>query len=167
MATSPNVSNYAIPKGIVSFTPDGGSKTDLGNCSNFTYTADVTRKDHFSSRAGIRTKDLSVVSQLGATIKFTLDEINETNLGLFLLAETGTSSLGGLTNTQLTGTLEFAGANDIGPQLTFTGKVQLQPGGDMSLVTDSDDWQTIPINAEVLLDSGAYGTWDIQDQPTA
>ena len=166
MATSPSVTNYAIPKGVVQFTPDGGSLTDLGNCSNFTYTADVTRKDHFSSRSGIRTKDLSVVSQLGATIKFTLDEINETNLGLFLLAETGTTALGGLTNTQLTGTLEFTGANDIGPRMTFSGKVQLQPGGDMSLVTDTDDWQLIPINAEVLLDAGAYGQWTVTDQAT-
>jgi hypothetical protein len=167
MATAHSVTNYAIPKGVVTFTPTGGSEVDLGNCSNFTYTADVTKKDHFSSREGIRTKDYSVVSQLGATIKLTLDEINETNLGLFLLAETGTSSLGGLTDTQRTGELVFTGANSVGPQMTFTGKVQLQPGGDMSLVTDSDDWQTIPINAEVLSDGGAYGQWTVTDQPTA
>lgn len=164
MATAPNTSNYAIPKGIVTYTPDGGSLTDLGNCSNFTYTPDVTKKDHFSSRSGIRTKDLSVVSQLAATIKLTLDEINEFNLSLFLLAESGTSSLGGLTDTSLSGTLTFTGHNDIGPLTTFTGKVQFQPGGDMSLVTDTDDWQTIPLNAEVLLYAGSYGVWTVEEQ---
>jgi len=167
MATAPSTSNYTIPKGAVHFTPTGGSRTHLGNCFNFTYTADVTKKDHFQSMSGIRTKDLSVVTQLGATIKMSLDEINEFNLALFLLAETGTASMGGLTNTQLKGKLEFTGANAIGNLMTFTGQVQMLPGGDMSLVTDTDDFQVIPLNAEVLLDSGAYGVWTVEAQPTA
>src|SRR5512139_159160 len=119
MATAPSITNYAIPKGVVTYTPTGGSLTQLGNCSNFTYTPDVVKKDHFSSMAGIRTKDLSVVSQLAATIKMVLDEINEFNLSLFLLAESGTASLGGLTDTNLTGELVFTGGNDIGPLMTF------------------------------------------------
>jgi hypothetical protein len=167
MATAPSTSNYTIPKGSVHFTPTGGTRTHLGNCFNFTYTPAVTKKDHFQSMSGIRSKDLSVVTQLDATIKMSLDEINEFNLALFLLAETGTASMGGLTNTQLKGKLEFTGANAIGNLMTFTGQVQMQPGGDMSLVTDTDDFQLIPLNAEVLLDAGSYGVWTVEAQPTA
>ena len=166
MSTAPNVNNYSIPRGTVQFTPTGGSVTVLGNCPQFRYTADVTKLDHFSSQEGIRIKDRSVVTQLGATIAMVLDEINEFNLSLFLLAETGTSSLGGLTNTDLTGLLEFTGTNDIGSQVNFSGQVSFLPGGDMDFIVEND-WQTIPLNAEVLVSAGAYGEWTIEDQATA
>ena len=38
MSTAPNVNNYSIPRGTVSFTPTGGSLTVLGNCPQFRYT---------------------------------------------------------------------------------------------------------------------------------
>ena len=166
MSTAPNVNNYSIPRGTVVFTPTGGSPTTLGNCTQFRYTSDVTKLDHFSSQVGIRVKDRSVVTQLGATIAMVLDEINEFNMSLYLLAESGTSSIGGLTDTDLTGEIVFTGANDIGTQVNFTGKIQLQPGGDFNMIVENE-WQTIPINAEVLLDSGAYGQWTFDDQVTA
>ena len=56
-----------------------------------------------------------------------LDEINEFNLSLYLLAESGTSSMGGLTNTDLTGILVFTGTNDIGSQVNFTGQINSCP----------------------------------------
>lgn len=166
MATAPNVKNYTIPRGTAVFTPTAGSPITLGNITQFRYSADVTKLDHFSSQAGIRTKDRSVVTQLGATIAMIVDEINEDNMALFLLADTGTSSLGGLTNTNFEGTLVFTGTNDIGSQVNLTAKVQLQPGGEINLITEND-WMNIPLNAEVLLDAGAYGVWTIDDEPTA
>ena len=51
MSTAPNVNNYSIPRGTVTFTPTGGSLTVLGNCPQFRYTADVTKLDHFSSHS--------------------------------------------------------------------------------------------------------------------
>ncbi len=166
MSTAPNVNNYSIPRGVCTFTPTGGSETTLGNVTQFRYTSDVTKLDHFSSQVGIRVKDRSVVTQLGATIAMILDEINEFNLSLYLLAETGTSSLGGLTNTDLSGELEFTGTGDIGSQMTFIGQIQFQPGGDLDLIVEND-WQVIPLNAEVLISSGAYGQWTVTDQATA
>lgn len=166
MSTAPNVNNYSIPRGTVTFTPTGGSLTTLGNCTQFRYTSDVTKLDHFSSQVGIRVKDRSVVTQLGATIAMVLDEINAFNLSLYLLAETGTATMGGLTNTDLTGELVFTGANDIGSQVNFTGQVQFQPGGDFDMIVENE-WQTIPLNAEVLISAGAYGEWTIDDQVTA
>ncbi|HET7376546.1 MAG TPA: hypothetical protein VFK30_07550 [Anaerolineae bacterium] len=135
--------------------------TTLGNCTSFIYTPDVQKLDHFSSQQGIRVKDLSVVTQLGATIKMILDEINEFNLSLFVLAEGNTTgSMGGLTKTDLEGTLTFTGTNSVGSQVTFTGLVQFQPGGDFNMITEND-WQTIPLNAEVLSSAGSYGTWTV------
>lgn len=166
MSTAPNVKNYTIPRGTAVFTPDGGSAITLGNITQFRYSADVTTLDHFSSQAGIRTLDRSVVTQLGATIAMIVDEINEENMAMFLLSDTGTSSLGGLTNTNLTGTLVFTGTNDIGSQVNLTAKVQMQPGGEINLITEND-WMNIPLNAKVQLDAGAYGVWTIDDEPTA
>lgn len=166
MATSPNIYNYSIPRGTVTFTPTGGSLTSLGNCTQFRYTADVTKLDHFSSMAGIRTKDRSVVTQLGATVAMILDEINEYNMSLFILAEGTTSTMLGLSKTDLTGQLDFTGTNDIGAQVQFSGLVQFQPGGNLDLIVENA-WQTIPLNAEVLASGGGYGEWTVGDPTTA
>lgn len=167
MATAPDVRNYSIPRGTVSFTPTNGSPTDLGNCTQFRYTADITKLDHYSSMAGIRTKDKSVVTQLGATISMVLDEINQFNMALFVLGDTDTTgAIGGLTNTTLTGSLSFTGTNDVGSQVNFTGNVQFQPGGDFNMIVENE-WQNIPLNAEVLASGGTYGSWTIEDEPTA
>jgi hypothetical protein len=88
-----------------------------------------------------------------------LEEINEFNLGLYLLAEQGTADLGGLTAPQLQGVLSFTGTNSVGAQVHFTGLVQLQPGGDYSVLLDNDDFAFLPVNAKVLLSHGAYGHW--------
>lgn len=168
MATAPSIYNYAISRGTFSFTPDGGSAQILGNVRNCTYTPDITKKDHFSTQVGIRVKDLSVVSQLGASMRMVLDEVNNFNFGLYLLGDGDTTgSIGALTVPQLTGVLTMTGTNTIGPQISFTGRVTLLPAGDMTLVADSDDWAGIPVSAEVLQDAGAYGIWTVTDQPTA
>jgi len=168
MGVAPSVRNYAIGRGTFTFTPDGGSATVLGNVRNCTYAPDITKKDHFSTQTGIRTKDYSVVSTLGATMRMTLDEINDFNLAMYLLADSATSGgLGALTQPQAQGILTITGTNTIGPKISFTGKVTLLPAGDMTIVADSDDWTGIPVSAEVQLDSGAYGIWTTEDQPTA
>jgi hypothetical protein len=160
--TAPNVINYTIPQGQVHFTLTGGTRTHLGNCRLFTYTPTVTTKDHFQSMTAIRSKDFSPVTQVSAVINMELDEINEYNLALFLLANPMTSgALAGLSDTQLIGILEFAGANSIGSLMTFNGTVQLKPTKDLSLVQDNDNFQIIPLSADVLLAGGAYGHWTV------
>src|SRR5580765_685836 len=101
MPTSPNVHNYHIGKGIVSFKEAGASTyTDLGNAPSFVYTPNVEKKEHFSSREGIKTKDFTAITQVGATIKLSLDEITALNLSFFALADEGTDTDG---NTTLSG----------------------------------------------------------------
>ena len=168
MPTAPSIRNYSIPRGTFTFTPTGGGATVLGNVRECVYTPDITKKDHFSTQVGIRTKDLSVVSQLGASMRMTLDELTDFNLAMYLLGDLGTSgTIGALTNTTIVGSLSMTGTNTVGPMINFTGDVSLQPAGDLTLVQDGDDWLGIPVSAEVLVSGGAYGHWTIVDQPTA
>ena len=137
-----------------------GPLTHLGNVKSFIYTPTVVIKDHFSKQSPLRAIDLSVVSQVSAEIKMELEEINNYNLSLFLLAQLGaTAHLTGLTDTGKQGTLTFTGTNAIGSHLTFSGYVQIQPGGDLAVLADNDDFQFLPVNAKVLLNAGGYGVW--------
>lgn len=83
---SPNVDNYYSGKGIMKFKADGDSLyRDLGDCPSFEITPNVTRLDHFSSRAGIRTKDLSLISQRQMTLRVVMDEVTADNLAMALM----------------------------------------------------------------------------------
>jgi hypothetical protein len=165
MATAPNINNYSILRGTFSFTETGGSAVVLGDVSNCTYTPTVTKLDHFSHQAGIRVKDRSVPVEIGASMKLTMDEINSHNLAMFLLGDTGTSgTIGGLTNPELSGVLTMTGTNAIGTKVSFTGKVNLLPAGDLVMVQDTAAWAGLPVSAEVLLDAGSYGVWTLVDQ---
>jgi hypothetical protein len=171
MPASPNVNNYHIGKGIVSFKEAGDSTfTDLGNAPSFVYTPTVEKKEHFSSREGIKTKDFTAITQVGATITFTLDEITGLNLSFFALAEQGTDSSGnitlsGLSKAEFTGDIMVVGTNDIGQQVDFLATVSFVPSGDFSFITAEDDFTTIEIEAEVQKDAnGFFGVWTIRDE---
>jgi hypothetical protein len=173
MPTSPNIHNYHIGKGIVSFKEKGGSSfVDLGNAPSFIYTPDVTKKEHFSSREGVKTKDFTAITQVGATIKVTLDEITGENLAMFALGEQSTDTGGnavikGLTKAEFSGTIKVVGTNDIGQQVDFTGDISFVPSGDFSFITDSDDFSTIELEAEVQKSTdGSFGTWTVRDETT-
>lgn len=173
MPTSPSVQNYHIGKGIVSFKETGSSTfIDLGNAPRFIYTPTVTKKEHFSSREGIKTKDFTAITEIGATVKVTLDEITADNLALFALGDLvsgtdGTGTITGLTDAEKTGTLQVIGTNDIGQHVSWTGDVSFVPSGDFSFITDADDFSIIELEAEVQkAGDGSFGVWDIEE-PTA
>lgn len=85
--TAPSTANYSIPTGKVYFTDSSNTagEIDMGNCVNMSITNETTTKDHFRSYGGRRTKDKSIITQTGATIKLTLDEITEKALEIFSL----------------------------------------------------------------------------------
>jgi len=173
MPASPDVQNYHIGKGIVSFQEAGGSTfTDLGNCPSFVYSPAVDKKEHFSSREGIKTKDFVAITQVGATVKFTLDEITATNLAFFALGEVDTTvpgaiTINGLSKTEFTGDIKVVGTNDIGQKVDFVATVSFVPSGDFSFITDEDDFSVIEIEAEVQKDTdGFFGVWTIHDTVT-
>ncbi len=173
MPVSPDVQNYHIGKGIVSFKETGGSTfTDLGNAPSFVYSPTVEKKEHFSSREGIKTKDFTAITQVGATIKFTLDEITATNLAFFALGDVdttvpGTITINGLSKAEFTGDIQVIGSNDIGQKVDFTATVSFVPSGDFSFITDADDFSTIEIEAEVMKGTdGFFGVWTTHDTVT-
>jgi hypothetical protein len=173
MPTSPDVQNYHIGKGVVSFKETSGSTfIDLGNAPSFIYTPTVEKKEHFSSREGIKTKDFTAITQVGATVKFTLDEITATNLAFFALGDVDTTvpgaiTINGLSKAEFTGDIQMIGSNDIGQKVDFTATVSFVPSGDFKFITDGDDFSTIEIAAEVMKDTdGFFGVWTIHDTVT-
>lgn len=156
--------NYVIGTGKVYFLNSAtltSGEVWLGNVPSFSITNDVTIKDHYKSWGGQRTKDYSVITQVGGTIDFSIDELTEEALTMFALGTKEVSTDGsylitGLTDTRLTGILRCRGDNDNGPQLEWTGKVSLQPSGQLFLIQDNDDWNRIPIKATIEQDD-TYG----------
>jgi len=90
MSIAPSSDNYTLGRGRLAFnrvvngTPAG--LRDLGNAIDFNLSVSSEKKDHFSSRKGIKVKDKSVVVSMTVTGSFTLDEIMPDNLALTLLA---------------------------------------------------------------------------------
>lgn len=127
--------NYYIGTGIVSWTPSGGTKRDLGNCIGLAYSPTIETKEHKSFRGGAPTVDLESVASQKYNIEITLDEITAENLALFLFGEESTNSDGGLgfaigAVTTKIGALEMVGANDQGKKFLHNlTSVQLTPSG--------------------------------------
>jgi len=152
---SPNVGNYQVGKGVVSFKKDGEANyRDLGNVSALVITPDLTTLDHFSSRTGTKSKDLSIVQEKKLTLKMTMDEITAHNIALMLLGDVDEDAVGGpvieiFATNAVNGALRFVGANDIGAKCTMDlWNISFQPDGDFSLI--SDEWNEMETTADVL-----------------
>ena len=170
MATSPDVQNYHIGKGIVSFKETAPTVAvgfvDLGNAPSFVWEPTIEKLEHFSSREGVKTKDFTAVTQTGATITFTLDEITPETVRLFVLGEVGTPGVGGEINinafqsTEITGEIKMVGTNDIGQTVSFLGTISIIPSGAFSMITAEDDFTTLELTAEVQRsEDGDYGVF--------
>jgi hypothetical protein len=176
MPASPSIQNYHIGKGIVSFKEDGASTfADLGNAPSFVWSPTTTKKEHFTSREGVNTKDFTAITQIGATIKLTLDEINGQNLAMFTLGEVGTDTDGNITvapfkKTKFSGIIQVIGTNDIGQQVDYTGRVSVNPTGDFKFIADADDFSTLEIELECQKDNTAaqpVGVFSVREPTTA
>lgn len=87
-AVSPLTSQYYIGKGVVSIQMEGESTfRDVGNVPTFEFTPDITTLPHYSSRYGVRAKDLEVITEKNASLNIVLDEFTYENLMLVLLGE--------------------------------------------------------------------------------
>lgn len=171
MPASPSIQNYHIGKGIVSFKQDGDDEfVDLGNAPTFEWSPTTEKKEHFSAREGVKVKDFTAITQLAATIKLTLDEINEQNLSLFTLGEIGTDTDGNATvsafkNTEIAGIIRVQGTNDIGQQVDYEGRISVNPTGSFSFITSEDDFSLLEIKAEVQKsDAGDFGVFTVRDE---
>jgi hypothetical protein len=89
---SPLTSQYYVGKGIVSVALAGAVIwTDVGNVPVFSLTPNITVLTHYTSRLGIRSKDLEVIHEKQMTLTMHMDEWTYTNLTFALMGTTGTA----------------------------------------------------------------------------
>lgn len=164
MTASPSTDNYFVGKGTVSFKPDGSTAyRDLGNVSEFEVTPTVEKLDHYSSRAGIKSKDKSVIVTKSATVRIVMDEVTMENLalgmgGTVVTASDGSKSFGMLEGSAVEGSLKLTGTNDVGVKLNWVGDVSFTPSGSFNPITE--EWGKIEVTGEVLVDAnGKFGIW--------
>jgi hypothetical protein len=160
---APSTENLVIGKGFIIFKPAG--ETDffhLGNVPNFTFTPAVTKLDHFSSMAGTKLKDKSIVTEKTATVKITMEEFTKRNLGIMLMGDVNDTDPNNITidvfsKTALTGELRFYATNDVGPRWRFfLNQVQFTPSGDFSPI--SDNYASMVITGDVFAVDGVWGS---------
>lgn len=164
--SSPNVDNYYVGKGIVKIKlPGDVAAVDVGNVPEFEFSATIERLDHFSSRAGIRSKDKSIVLEKGGTLRLVLEEFTARNLALALLGSVDANDpsdvqIDILSENAILCQVEFQGTNDVGPKWNFVfPRVEFVPSAELGLIQE-DDWGQIEIEGEVLYDDNtqSFGT---------
>ncbi len=89
---SPNPSNYTLGKGVLYFDKFDANgqltgERDLGNAPELQFNMTVEMLDHFSSRAGISSKDAQVTKMVTPTFTFTLDEFSDDNLSMLFYGD--------------------------------------------------------------------------------
>lgn len=153
---SPNVGNLQVGKGIVSFKKAGDTVfRDVGNVTSFILTPNMTTLEHFSSRAGVKKKDLTVILEKTGAVKMIMQEFTAQNLAIMLLGTFDEAAVGGPTvevfsTTQVVGELKFVGTNDVGPKMTVDlYNVSFTPSGDLQMI--SDEWNNMEVTADMLV----------------
>lgn len=166
---SPNTGNYAVFKGNAYFTPAGGARRHIGNCTQFDVTPSVDSLDHFSAMAGVKTKDKSVVLTKTLTIDLTLEEFTAENMALALFGDgvgedtDGNKRIDIFASSEVSGRLELTGSNDIGPRWDYDlPNVTFKPNGAISAIGDSD-WANVQVTGEVLFTAGHFGFATLQE----
>lgn len=164
MATDPL--QYYIGKGIVSFTPAGGTKRDLGNVPTLEFTPNLEKLEHKSSRTGVSTTDRTIILSKGGTVRLIMEEWNIDNLALALLGSTpAAGSFDIFANNSVNGELEFVSANEVGPTITMTlYNVTFNPSGTIGFL--SDEWGQLELEGDVGVatsgeNAGKIGTMDV------
>jgi hypothetical protein len=130
--------NYTLGRGRVYFSAFApGTETPLGerylgNTPEFNATFETERLDHFSSDAGIREKDDSVMLQVNRTGSLTTDHISPANIAFFFFGDAEV-----LTVSQATVTDEAVGVDGIGVEVGMfyqLGRSNLNPAGARGVI---------------------------------
>ena len=165
---SPNIGNYVVGRGIgyvklipPSVTTDANF-VDAGNITEFTFQVKPTRLEHYSSRVGVRKKDLVVVTEVAATLTMILEEFTARNLGFAVLGDGTQTPIEILSQPLIYASFKFVSTNIVGPVWTYEFPTCLfTPSKAISLLpTGSGTWGALDFECDVLFDqvSGGFGT---------
>ena len=125
------------------------SANNLGNIVTTGITPEVTYIDHWKSKKGRRVKDKTVVNTKSVMVNFTFDEMNESNLGKFFLADSVGSALRVLENALDEGSAQLMIHTDVGQDMIYRiPKCVLKPDGAYEL--NAEDWHSVPMVLEIL-----------------
>jgi hypothetical protein len=165
---SPNVDNYAIYTGIVTWTPLGGSPRDMGNVSELQLVWTVTRLPHFNSRGGlggVSFQDANPVTRIACVATMKMEEMTAANWQLALLAVRTEGppihlEIGAAPNIH--GTIQLDGTNSQGARLKLIlPDVSMNPSAALNFI-DANKWAEITLAVEVYADTltGSFGGCD-------
>lgn len=163
---SPNIGNYYVGRGFLSMMIEGVDTEfqDMGNCTKFTFQVNPTRLDHYSSRIGVRRKDLTVVTQLDAKMAMTLEEATVRNMQIAVLGlglESAADSVDIMADPLIYASLLFTATNVVGPQWNAVfPNVLLTPTNAFQLIAEgSGTWGSVDMEGDVQFDqvSGRFG----------
>jgi hypothetical protein len=164
---APSTDGYFIGKGIIVFKPEGETVfRALGNVPEFEFTPSTDTLDHFSSMAGVKTKDKTVVLSKGGELRIVMEELTANNLAMLVL--------GSVDNTDpdrpkvnifdvnaVSGEVRFYATNEIGPKWdgVFSG-VDFLPSGSFSPI--SDEWGQMEVTGQIKTVGGSFGYWQFR-----
>lgn len=127
---------------------------EVGNCPSFEVEPVRETRPHYSSREGVRLKDLNPTTTLEYMITFECDEISSKNLNKFFMGSHNTSTgiISGLQNVEQEYGLVFVSNNPIGPnQVFYFHRVTIGPNGPLQLI--GDEYLSMTFSAEGLADT--------------
>lgn len=152
----PSTQEYLIGRGIMQWAElDAAglpkSFRDIGNVPELTITSAVETYEHYSSRAGLKQRDLRIVLQQDLTMGFIVEHINFNNLAAFVSGEAKTytnPAIAGFTDKRIVndGELEVnryymvhnAGKPVFGITSTNAITVKTTDSSPVTLVKDTD-----------------------------
>jgi hypothetical protein len=159
-STSPNIGNLVVGRGFMSIQLETDlAPVDCGNVTEFKFQVKPTLLEHYSSREGVQTKDLVVVTRLAATLSVKMEEMTARNMAFALLATPqnkvgGSYTLDALTNPLFYASVFFTATNVVGPQWALNVPlVIISPTTTTELIAaGSGTWGTIELQMDVLKD---------------
>lgn len=167
--------NLYVGKGICSFKKSGNDEfRDLGEVPECELTLNIETLEHFTSRSGIRSKDLIVVLERSGTIRFVMQEWTPENLALFFMGSVDLDDPNGptvdiLDVDAITGEFQFHGTNQVGPRYdVFVHNMRITPSASLNLIQEND-FGGVEVTGEMLLSSttGKFGTVTLTNLNTA
>lgn len=171
--TGHHVDNYFKGQGIVSIRMRGEADyRDIGNVPEFEFTPAVEKRDHHSSRTGIRAIDKTFIISQSGTVRLVMEDFTAANLALMILGELGAPVTGMIpieifAATELVASVRLVGTNDIGARIVLDLiRVTFNPTSTLSLISSGDDLDQMEIEGTVTRDAAqGFGMlyWNVGD----